>query len=692
MNIKEIFGSKTFSEREMKKRLPEETFDSLHKTIQQGLRLDISLATVVAEAMKDWALEQGATHYSHWFQPMNNVTAGKHDSFIELKSDGSVELEFGHKALIIGESDASSFPSGGLRETFEARGYTAWDPTSSAFVIGTTLYIPTIFCSFTGESLDTKTPLLRSQEVLSKQGMRLLKVMGNTTSTSIRASVGAEQEYFLLDREMASKRLDLKICGRTLFGAKPPKGQELEDQYCGKLRQRVIKYMEEVDENLWELGVASKTRHNEAAPAQHELAPIYTDVNTACDHNHLIMMTMKAVAKKHELTCLFHEKPFEGVNGSGKHNNYSLTTDDGINILRPGSNPAQNKVFLIALCAFIKAVDNYGDLLRMSASCAGNEYRLGALEAPPAIISIFLGGPLTNILFQYSSGNRSDIDKKYLETGVKALPSVRKDDEDRNRTSPFAFTGNKFEFRMVGSSQSIANANMVLNVSVAESFEIFANRLEDTEDVESEIDTIISETVANHSRIIFNGNNYSAEWAQEARQRGLPVLNSSIDGYKAFINPKNMDLFDKYGIFTNKECMARYEINVENYIKTITIEAATMLEMTKRQILPSCIEYAGRVAESYNQMCKANINSLGIKSHVEKTAQIIEDVIVATEVLDNSLSYSQRIGDLDQRGEFMYKNVRHDMKILRRYCDTLEAIIDSKNWAMPTYTDLLFSI
>ena len=594
MNIEEIFGSRVFGDAAMKKRLPRRVYESLTRTRRLGENLDPEIADVVASAMKDWAIEQGATHYSHWFQPMNNITAGKHDAFLSVTgADGEISMEFSRKALIQGEADSSSFPSGGLRATFEARGYTTWDPTSPAFVRDDTLFIPTAFCSYNGEALDAKTPLLRSMQALSQEGVRLMHALGNQNVSRITPMVGAEQEYFLVDYPLYNQRLDLKICGRTLFGAKPSKGQELDDHYCGRIRIRVGKFMQDLDRNLWEMGIASKTKHNEAAPAQHELAPEYSTANIACDHNQLIMETMRTLSKKHGLACLLHEKPFDHINGSGKHNNYSLCTNTGENLLSSGKHPEHNLQFLLMLCAFLRGVDLYADLLRMSAACAGNDHRLGGGEAPPPIISIFLGNHLTSILNNIAAGSSpNSVCRETMNFGVNTIPSVTRDESDRNRTSPFAFTGNKFEFRMVGSSQSLAYSEVVLNTVLADSFHVFAERLEQADDRDREIRAIIADTIAAHQRIIYNGNNYSKDWVEEAERRGLPILRSSAEAFRALTEEKNIRLFDQYHVFSPKETQARYEIQLENYIHVIQIEAATMLEIAKRQIIPSCIRYS----------------------------------------------------------------------------------------------------
>ncbi|MBP1581509.1 MAG: glutamine synthetase III [Oscillospiraceae bacterium] len=694
INIAEIFGSQVFNDTVMRHRLPKNVYQSLVKTSSKGQTLDPAIADIVANAMKDWAIEQGATHYAHWFQPMNNATAGKHDAFLSTAGEGSVTLEFSSKALVKGETDSSSFPSGGLRSTFEARGYTAWDPTSPAFVRDGTLYIPTAFCSYTGEAMDTKTPLLRSMQALSREGVRFLHALGMKEVSSVKPTVGAEQEYFLVDYDLYSKRLDLKICGRTLLGAKPSKGQDLDDHYCGRIRLRVAEYMRDLDQRLWKLGIVSKTKHNEAAPAQHELATEYSTANIACDNNQLVMEIMRSLAKEHGLACLLHEKPFASVNGSGKHNNYSLVTDTGVNLLDPGKNPEENPLFLLMLCAFIRGVDLYGDLLRMSATCPGNDYRLGEGEAPPAVISIFLGGHLSATMSSIARGTLAahNGEAQMMNVGVEAIPTFQLDESDRNRTSPFAFTGNKFEFRMVGSSQSIAYANVVLNTMIADSFSYMAERLEQTEDIERETQKIIADTMKEHSRILFNGNNYNQEWINEAARRGLPIIRNSVDAYRTFIDPKNMKLFERYNVFSEKECHARYEVLIENYSKVRHIEAFTMLEMVKRQILPSCIEYAGRVAGSYNNIQAAGMKATAIGGHVQLVTSGIEEIIQATGQLDEQVAKEESFHSAEEKAIFSSTQLKQSMDELRRKCDALETIVDARNWPMPTYTDLLHRV
>ena len=600
-DIPNLFGSLVFNDSVMKARLPKETYKSLKNTIQAGKPLDLAVANVVANAMKDWAIEKGATHFTHWFQPMTGITAEKHDSFISPDKNGNIIMEFSGKELIQGEPDASSFPSGGLRATFEARGYTAWDPTSYAFIKDGTLCIPTAFCSYSGEALDKKTPVLRSMQALNKQALRILKLFGKDDVKKVITTVGPEQEYFLVDKEMYEKRPDLVFCGRTLFGSRPPKGQEMEDHYFGTIKPRVSAYMKELDEELWKLGVLAKTKHNEVAPAQHELAPIFTTTNIATDHNQLTMELMKSIANKHGLACLLHEKPFAGVNGSGKHNNWSISTDTGVNLLEPGDTPAENAQFLLFLTAVIKAVDDYQDLLRVSVASAGNDHRLGANEAPPAIVSMFLGDELTEILKSIENGTTYIAkEKSPMEIGVRVLPKFFRDTTDRNRTSPFAFTGNKFEFRMLGSTFSIAGPNIILNTIVAEELRQFADTLEKSSNFDEDLNTLIKNTIKDHNRIVFNGNNYSDDWIKEAESRGLLNLKTTPDALPYFVSSKNVDLFTKHHVFSESELYSRYEILLENYSKTLHIEALTMIDMTKKDIIPAVLEYQGEIARIAN--------------------------------------------------------------------------------------------
>ena len=692
-NLEKTFGSLVFNDAAMREYLPENVYKSIIRTQKEGKSLDPAIAQEVADGMKKWAIDHGATHYTHWFHPLNNVTAGKHDSFINPVGDGKIELEFSGKELVKGEPDASSFPSGGLRATFEARGYTAWDPTSPAFIRDGSLNIPTAFCSYTGEALDNKTPLLRSTQAVSKQAVRVLRAIGDDKTKLVTADVGAEQEYFLIDRDLYEQRLDLKLCGRTLFGAKSSKGQELDDHYCGRIRLRVSDYMKRLDNELWKLGVAAKTKHNEAAPAQFELAPVYSDVNLACDHNHLTMEMMRIEAKKCSLACLLHEKPFEHVNGSGKHNNWSLTTDEGVNLLKPGKNVNEDFRFLLFLCAVIRSVDEYQGLLRMSAACAGNDHRLGANEAPPAIISIFLGEQMTDILSEIASGEKShDRTFETLVTGVKTLPKIKKDDSDRNRTSPFAFTGNKFEFRMLGSSVSISFANVVLNTIMADSLSVFADRLEGADDIHAETRRIISDVFKKHSRIIFNGNNYTEDWRREAKTRGLLNLDNSVDAINVMTEEKNIALFEKFGVLSRTECMAHHEILLESYSKIISIEAATMLEMARREILPACVAYTGSVAADLVNVKSAGFYSLAMSEMLKKLTEGTDNI---SSFIDELAAISQDIqsySDENERASYCRDHVVPAMKRLRDVCDCMETVVDRQYWPIPTYTDLIHKL
>lgn len=694
--INEIFASNVFSDSVMKERLPKATYKALKKTIEQGTALKLEVADVVASAMKDWAVEKGATHFTHWFQPMTGITAEKHDSFINPTSDGNVILEFSGKELIKGEPDASSFPNGGLRATFEARGYTAWDCTSPAFIKDGSLCIPTAFCSYNGEALDKKTPLLRSMEAINKQALRVLRSLGNTTTQKVITTVGPEQEYFLIDKKMYNARKDLILTGRTLFGAKPSKGQELEDHYFGTIKQRISDFMKELDEELWKLGILAKTKHNEVAPGQHELAPIFSTTNISTDHNQLTMEIMKKVAEKHDLYCLLHEKPFAGVNGSGKHNNWSMGTDDGMNLLEPGKSPHENQQFLLFLCAVIKAVDEYPDLLRVSAANAGNDHRLGANEAPPAIISIFLGDQLEDVLEQIEKGPAtSSKSSSKLTIGVNTLPALPKDATDRNRTSPFAFTGNKFEFRMVPSSASISGCNFVLNTIVAETLSEIADKLEKTTDLDAEIQAILTDIVKNHKRIIFNGNGYSDEWVAEAERRGLPNIHSTVEAAKAMMSEKNQAVLEKHGVLTRVESESRYEITLENYNKIINIEALTTLEMAKRQILPAVIKFATSLAESIN-----TINATGIGADVSVQSELLKQVSTLTASLNKNIVLLEKLvekadnftGDIFDLGMMYRYEVFEQMNTLREDADKLETLVDEKFWPIPTYGDMLFNV
>ncbi|SFL91329.1 glutamine synthetase III family protein [Pelosinus propionicus] len=695
-NLSQIFGSNVFNDAVMKECLPKATYKALKKTIQEGLPLDPVVADVVANAMKDWALEKGATHFTHWFQPMTGITAEKHDAFISPTSDGKAIMEFSGKELIKGEPDASSFPSGGLRATFEARGYTAWDCTSPAFVKDDSLCIPTAFCSYTGEALDKKTPLLRSMEALGKQALRVLRVLGNTTTNRVITTVGPEQEYFIVDKKTYEQRKDLIFTGRTLFGAKPPKGQELEDHYFGSIKERISAYMKELDEELWKLGIAAKSKHNEVAPAQHELAPIFTTTNIATDHNQLTMDVMKKVALRHDLVCLLHEKPFAGINGSGKHNNWSMGTDDGMNLLEPGRTPHDNQQFLVFLCSVIKAVDVYADLLRVSAANPGNDHRLGANEAPPAIISIFLGEQLQDILEQIENGGAtSSKNGGNMEIGVTTLPPLPKDATDRNRTSPFAFTGNKFEFRMCPSSASIAEPNITLNTIVAEILNEVADRLENAADANAEVKALITEYVTNHKRVVFNGNGYSDEWVVEAEKRGLLNLRTTVESIKALISEKNIAVMEKHAVLSKVEMESRYEIALENYIKTINVEALTMIEMAKRQILPSVIKFATNLAVSIN-----TIKATGVAADLTAQTELLTEVSSLTASLKKNIAVleetvekaSNAHGDTYKQASLFRFDVFEKMIVLREVVDTLETLVDKDVWPMPTYGDLLFNV
>lgn len=694
-DIPNLFGSLVFNDNVMKARLPKETYKALKNCIKAGKSLDLDVANVVANAMKDWAIEKGATHFTHWFQPMTGVTAEKHDSFIYPDKDGSIIMEFSGKELIKGEPDASSFPSGGLRATFEARGYTAWDPTSYAFIKDGTLCIPTAFCSYSGEALDKKTPVLRSMQALNKQALRILKLFGKTNIKKVITTVGPEQEYFLVDKEMYEKRPDLVFCGRTLFGARPPKGQELEDHYFGTITPRVSAYMKELDEELWKLGVLAKTKHNEVAPAQHELAPIFATTNIATDHNQLTMELMKSIANKHGLACLLHEKPFAGVNGSGKHNNWSISTDTGVNLLEPGDTPSENAQFLLFLTSIIKAVDDYQDLLRVSVASAGNDHRLGANEAPPAIVSIFLGDELTEILKSIENDTSYICkEKSPMEIGVRVLPKFFKDTTDRNRTSPFAFTGNKFEFRMLGSAFSIAGANIVLNTIVAEELSQFADILENSSNFDEDLNTLIKNTIKSHNKIIFNGNNYSNDWVKEAEKRGLLNLKTTPDALPSFVNSKNVELFTKHHVLSETELYSRYEILLENYSKTIHIEALTMIDLAKKEIIPAILGYQGEIAEIANNKKKLSssiqccleenilnkISALGnsLYSKLEDLEKSVLDAKLHTEALDLAKYYREPV--------FM------NMQQLRAVVDELETLVSKKYWTLPSYGELLFSV
>ena len=700
-NVADIFGENVFNDTVMQARLPKKVYKKLHDLIEEGRELDLDTADVIAHEMKEWAIEKGATHYSHWFQPLTGVTAEKHDSFITAPmSNGKVLMSFSGKELIKGEPDASSFPSGGLRATFEARGYTAWDCTSPAFVrqdaAGATLCIPTAFCSFTGEALDLKTPLLRSMEAINEQALRLLRLFGNTTSTKVTPSVGAEQEYFLIDREKYLQRKDLIFTGRTLFGAMPPKGQEMDDHYFGAIRERIAAYMRDVNKELWKLGVSAKTQHNEVAPAQHELAPIYAECNVAVDHNQLVMETLKKVAGRHGLQCLLHEKPFAGVNGSGKHDNWSLTTDDGINLLDPGDTPHENIQFLLVLTCILRAVDRHAALLRASAADVGNDHRLGANEAPPAILSVFLGEQLEDVIEQLvSTGTAThSLAGERLETGVKTLPDFMKDATDRNRTSPFAFTGNKFEFRMVGSQDSVAQANVVLNTITAEVFCEVCDVLEKAENFELAVHDLIKKFAVEHQRIIFNGNGYSDEWVEEAKRRGLPNITSMVEAIQAYTAPDSIKLFEKFGVFTKAELESRVEIEYETYAKTINIEAKAMIDIAGKQLIPAVIKYTTMLANSLsavNNACPEADTSVQ-KELLLETSALLSDAKVALSKLMDVTDKAQQMKEGQAQAEYYRDEVTTAMEELRTPIDRLEMIVDKEMWPMPSYGDLLFEV
>ena len=693
--LSKTFGCLVFNDNVMKERLPKDIYSVLKNTIHQGKPLDIKIANVVANTMKDWAIENGATHFTHWFQPMTGITAEKHDSFISPTSDGNVIMEFSGKELIKGEPDGSSFPSGGLRSTFEARGYTVWDPTSYAFIRDTTLCIPTAFCSYSGQSLDKKTPLLKSMEAIDKTAVRLLNLIGYDDVTRVITTVGPEQEYFLIDKSLYKKRMDLKFCQRTLFGAKPPKGQEMEDHYFGSIKPRVAEFMKELDMELWKLGVLSKTKHNEVAPSQHELAPIFTLTNVATDHNQITMDLMKRIADKHGLVCLLHEKPFAGVNGSGKHNNWSLSTNKGKNLLEPGKKPYENKTFLLFLSAIIKAVDEYQDLLRLSVASAGNDHRLGGNEAPPAIISMFIGSDLKKILkciesdLPYSEDvlSRMDID-------VDVLPSFMKDTTDRNRTSPFAFTGNKFEFRMLGSTCNIACPNTILNTIVANSLCEYADILEKSTNIDNTIFKIIKDTMKKHSRIIFNGNNYAEEWVIEAERRGLSNFKIAVDVLPHYVDDKNIKLFEKFNVYTKEELQSRCDILLEEYSKTLNIEALTMIDMAKKDIIPSVCAYSKSLTDTAlnKKSLSSDIDCSLEISLVKKLSSLNACLDIKIEKLDTSLLESKNYSDPKENAEFYRDNIKVQMQELRTIADELETIVGKQFWPFPTYADLLFSI
>lgn len=695
VNVPGLFGSNVFSEKIMKERLPKETYKALKETIEIGASLKPETAAVVANAMKDWAIEKGATHYTHWFQPLTGSTAEKHDSFIAPTMDGSVIMEFSGQQLIQGEPDASSFPSGGLRATFEARGYTAWDCTSPAFLKedaagNVTLCIPTAFCSYKGEALDKKTPLLRSMSAVSTQALRVLKALGNSTSNRVTSTVGSEQEYFLVEKKYYLKRLDLLTCGRTLFGAPAPKGQELEDQYFGAIKDRVSAFMKDLDIELWKMGITSKTKHNEVAPAQYEMAPVFATTNIAADHNQLVMETMQKVALRHGMVCLLHEKPYAGVNGSGKHNNWSLSTDDGINLLDPGTTPEFNAQFLVFLCALLKAVDTHADIMRATCGSSGNDHRLGANEAPPAIISVFLGDELSDILLNLAKGEKAP--KKgdaFLKIGVDSLPELPKDNTDRNRTSPFAFTGNKFEFRMVGSSQSISGPNVALNTIAAEALDEIATRLEKAKDVNAEILNIIKDTAKDHEKIIFNGNNYSQEWEKEAEKRGLPNIKTTVDALKSFITPKAIKLFAKYNVLSKEELHSRYDIYTEQFSKHINIEAQTAMQMVRRLYFPAAIRY---MTELGNSMAVAGKSASVQKELQETIGNLLTAANKKLKKLEQETAKAQTIDKVDKQAVAFRDKVRTSLNDLRSDIDAIEVLMPSDLWPVPVYSDMLFKL
>jgi len=694
-DIPELFGSMVFNDTVMKARLPKDIYKALKKTMSVGTHLELDVANVVAAAMKNWAVENGATHFTHWFHPMTGTTAEKHDSFISPTSDGKVIMEFSGKELVRGEPDASSFPSGGLRATFEARGYTVWDVTSFAFIKDATLYIPTAFCSYSGEALDKKTPLLRSMEAINKQAIRILRLFGDTVSQRVITTVGPEQEYFLIDKEIFLKRPDLIYTGRTLFGARPPKGQELEDHYFGALKPKISAFMRDLDEELWKLGVYAKTKHNEVAPAQHELAPIFSTTNIATDHNQLTMELMKSIAGRHGLACLLHEKPFAGVNGSGKHNNWSISTDTGVNLLEPGETPNDNAQFLLFLVAVIKAVDDYQDILRVSVASAANDHRLGANEAPPAIVSIFLGEELTEILEAIESGSGyKNKEKQAMEIGVSVLPHFPKDTTDRNRTSPFAFTGNKFEFRMVGSTFSIAGPNFALNTIVAEILRQFADQLEKSSNFKADLAALVKKTFSEHKRIIFNGNNYAEEWVVEAQKRGLSNLKTTIDALPEFVSKKNIDLFTKHHVLTETEIHSRYDILLEAYCKTLHIEALTMVDMVKGQIIPACVDYQRELVDLLRQK-KAYGGGLDVsleENFLNNISKLSTSLLKKLNALETAVLETKEDRKILAQAGFYRDKVFTAMSELRLIVDELETLVARKHWPIPTYAEILYSV
>ncbi len=691
--VYEIFGTNVFNDAVMKERLPADTYEILKSTIKEGKSLDSSIADTVAVAMKEWAIEKGATHYTHWFQPLTGITAEKHDSFISPTDDGHIIMEFSGKELIKGEPDASSFPSGGLRATFEARGYTAWDPSSYAFIKDETLCIPTAFCSYSGEALDQKTPLLRSMEAVNKQALRVVRALGYDDVKRTTTTVGPEQEYFLVDKELYDKRPDLIYCGRTLIGSMPPKGQEMDDHYFGVLKPRVAAFMRELDRELWKLGVLAKTEHNEAAPSQHELAPIFTTTNIAADHNQLTMEFMKKIALRHGLVCLLHEKPYDGVNGSGKHNNWSISTDTGINFLKSGKNPSENKLFLITMAAVIEAVDKHQDLLRIAVATAGNDHRLGGNEAPPAIISIFLGEELTDMLCSVANGCHHDnAERVKMKIAAEIIPEFKKDNADRNRTSPFAFTGNKFEFRMLGSASSISDTNVMMNTMVADVFAGYANRLENADDINSEVNAIVKEVMDKHKRIIFNGDGYSAEWEKEAENRGLLNLRSTVDALPLLKSEENIALFERHGVLNRAEINSRVDIVLENYTKTIHIEALTLLEMINREVIPAITSYSNLLCETINNKTSIRADSSVECELLSRLTACNKELFTLSSSLKMAVASAERSNDILKKANEYHDNILKIMADIRKYADSAENVVPPSFWPYPTFGELLFKI
>ena len=694
-NPLELFANDVFTDEEMKKRVSDKAYDDYKKTLEDGTPLGLSTADEVAKAMMEWAMEKGATHYTHWFQPMTGVTAEKHEAFIEPDGKGGAITKFSGKALVKGEPDASSFPSGGLRSTFEARGYTAWDPSSKAFVKDGSLYIPTVFCSYGGESLDKKTPLLKSIDALNTQTLRILKLFGEKDVKKVVPTVGAEQEYFLIDKSVYEKRLDLETCGRTLFGANPPKGQELDDHYFGKIKRRVREYMADLDEELWKLGVYAKTKHNEVAPAQHELACVYTPANDALDHNQIVMSVMKTVANRHGMVCLLHEKPFDGINGSGKHNNWSMSTDTGKNLLEPGEHPENNPEFLLFLTAVIVAVDNYQDLLRISVASAGNDHRLGANEAPPAVVSMFIGEELESILTAIESGAKySEVKSEELKLAGGIIPKINKDKTDRNRTSPFAFTGNKFEFRMVGSDMSIACSNIIINTIVADALKDFADELEKSSDVLKTVTAIIAKNFKEHKRIVFNGNNYSDEWLEEAKRRGLLNYRTTADALPHYIDEKNIELFARHNVLSETEMRSRYEILLDNYIKKVEVETKTMIKMSRREIIPAAVKYSDTLASGLSAKAAIGIDIAKSADNrlIGRLDKLLDKLLKETEKLENDFKKVGSKGDMLAHAEYLRDVIIPDSEKLRKSADELETLVGKADWAFPTYEDILSSV